>query len=503
MYKSVIADKDAYITNKVIGNLYRTGSNVGSAATLDLFKLYGATRSGSLPNVELSRLLIHFDLSSLKDLIAQNLLDVSDPSFWCKIVLKDVYGGQPTPSNFTVDVFPLSGTFEEGIGRDVVYYSDSDTCNWLSSSLETPWFSPGCDKQCIADLGTGDYITSSISIASTKSSQHFKTGLEDLNVDVTSVISATLSGELPDCGFRLSFSDSIESDARTYFVKRFGSRTVYDESKRPRLVFGFDNSMSDDTQNLTFDATCSLFLRNYSLGELTNILSGSSLDPVTGSNCLLLKLTTEVSGGTYDYYATGSQFSYGSTSSAFVSGTYVAQVSLLSSDPILSSLILASSSIRFKPVWTSLDQTIVYLSGSSLTFRPPSRTGTLRPKTLVVNALGLKDSYSVGEEAQVRVNIFDQSSPLIKVVKVPVELPGIVLKNVFYQIRNATTDEIVIPYDAPKNSTKVSSDSEGMFFTLDFSHLVPNNVYVVDVAIDNNGLKSVYKDASPNFRVTV
>ena len=67
MYKVLLADKDAYITNRFVRNAstssIKTSSNVGAASTLDLFKLYGSNldENGN-PRKELSRILIHFDL---------------------------------------------------------------------------------------------------------------------------------------------------------------------------------------------------------------------------------------------------------------------------------------------------------------------------------------------------------------------------------------------------------------------------------------------------------
>ena len=126
MLKILKSDKDTYITNKVIKGKRQLNANVGLAGTLDLFKLYGASLSGSFKNTELSRILIHFDLDPLRSLISSGKIDINDPSFWCKLHLKDVYGSQPTPTNFQVSVFPLSASFDEGIGRNVTYYSDYD-----------------------------------------------------------------------------------------------------------------------------------------------------------------------------------------------------------------------------------------------------------------------------------------------------------------------------------------------------------------------------------------
>jgi len=339
MLKILRADKDTYITNKVVKNIRKLNSNVGAAGTLDLFKLYGASMSGSSPNTELSRAVVHFDLEPLRALVSQGFIDVNHPSFWCKLKLEDVYGGQPTPVDFTLSVFPLSASFDEGIGKDVSYYTDYDVANWLTSSSGATWFVSGCGLACAAEASQGDYITSSLSIANTEVTQKFLKGDEDLIVDVTKIVSATLTGELPESGFRISFEKSLEDNTKTYFVKRFASVNSYDTSKRPKLIVGFDDSISDDTLNLTFNKECKLTLYNYDGNTLTNILSGSSLSQVSGSNCIKLKLMTEVSGGFYEKIFSGSQFSYGSVPA---SGIYQASVTLLSSDPVFSTKLSQS-----------------------------------------------------------------------------------------------------------------------------------------------------------------
>lgn len=502
MYKIVKADKDAYITDKVVRSVRMFSGNVGSAGTLDLFKLYGMTYSGSTPCLEKSRILIHFDLDPIRDLLSDGKIDTNDSSFWCKLIMKDVYGGQTTPTNFAVSVFPLSASFTEGTGRDVSYYSDYDVCNWLSSSSGVGWYVTGCSLTCDASTTTpGDYITSSAGISDTESTQLFVTGDEDLEIDVTSVVSATLAGALPDNGFRISFENSLEENTLTYFVKRFASRTAYDESKHPKLVVGYDDSIFDDTQNMTFDTACDVSLYNYAGGNLSNIVSGSSLTQITGDNCLLLKISTEVSGGYYDMFFTGSQFSYGSTAASYVTGTYTATVTIPSTDSVYRTKIAASSSVKVLPIWSSLDNSVGYVTGSELTVYSQSRVSHRRQKNYVVNVLGIRDSHTDDEEVFVRVNIFDHTSPLIKATRVPVELAGIVVREVYYQVRDAVSSEVVIPFDDTKNSTRVSSDSEGMFFTLDASNLTVGKSYTIDLMIANDGTTTKFMNASPVFRI--
>jgi len=159
MLKILKADKDAYITDRIVKGDRMMSGNVGAAGSLDLFKLYGYTSSGSVPNVELSRLLVHFDLEPLRDLVSSGRVDTTNASFNCTLKLFDVYGGQATPDHFTVAAYPLSRSFDEGLGRDVVYYADIDACNFLTSSnAQGTWYVSGCGLGG-AVSGAVDYAT--------------------------------------------------------------------------------------------------------------------------------------------------------------------------------------------------------------------------------------------------------------------------------------------------------------------------------------------------------
>lgn len=503
MFLSLKADKDTYITNKYIGGVQAKSGNVGTAGTLDLFKLYGITQvlSGGVlvPQIELSRVLMHFDLSQLREYHTAKKLDIADESFKCLLRLKDVYGGQTTPMNFTVDVFPLSASFDEGFGKDTVYFVDQDRANFLSSSKTLAWNKEGCAGACFS-TGSGDYITSSVSLPSTKVSQRFSTGDEDLLIDVTQVVSATISGELPDSGFRLSFSSEIESDSLTYFVKRFASRHAYNESSRPKLFVKFDDSVQDDSANLFLDSptASNVFLYNYVNGAQTNLLSSSQ--SVTGSNCILLDLKTEVTGvGTYTLTFTGSQHSLGTN---YTTGAYFAPVSLPLSNQYLKLLLEQSGSVKFTPVWKSLDSSVTYVTGSSLTAHAPNRTNKrLSPSRYTVSVLGVQSEYAENQDVFMRVNVFDDNNPIILAKRLPFLLPGVVQRNAYYAIRNSATNEYEIPFDPTDNSTRLSSDSQGMYFSFSATALTPLRTYVVDVMITVDGVQQKYLNVSPVFRV--
>jgi hypothetical protein len=503
MFRILKADKDTYITNKYVNSVPAKSGNVGIAGSLDLYKLYGVTQTTSgttkIPQTELTRLLIHFDLNPLKDLVSAGKIDTTHNSFKCFLNLKDVYGGQTTPNNFDVNIFPLSASFDEGVGKDVAYYSDKDKANFISASKSNSWNKEGCSLACFS-TGSGDYITSSITIADTKITQTFITGEEDLLVDVTSIISATLKGDLPDSGFRISFSNDIESNLQTYFVKRFSSRHAYDESKRPKIIVKFDDSISDDTSNLYLDSpiSSSLFLYNYVNGQLVNLISSSQ--EVTGSNSILLELQTEVSGiGNYSLFFTGSQHFYGSNPA---SGIYSASIKLPLTNESLKTKYLQSGSITFTPIWSSIDRTVSYVTGSVIIANAPNRTTKkLNPQRYIVNVIGINSEYPENVDVSMRVNIFDDNNPIIFAKRKPVHLPGIILRNSYYAIRDIATNEYSIPFDTLANSTKLSSDSDGMYFNINTSALAALKSYVVDIMILVDGQEQKYLNASSPFRI--
>jgi len=505
MFKVLRPLKDAYITDRYVNGESQVRANVGDAGSLDLFKLYGltSTTSGSthLPNTELTRLLVKFDLGPLRSAVAAGLVDPSASSFSCRLHLHDVYGGQPTPDNFTVAVYPLSASFDEGLGKDVVFFSDSDACSWLTASLAGgPWSAPGCGKGG-DDSAPCDYLTASALVGagtSLKSSQLFVTGEEDLDIDVTTIVSATLAGLLPDVGLRISFDPSLEGDQHTYFVKRFASRTAFNEDLRPKLYVRYDDSVQDDTNNLYLDSPSYLFLYNYVRSAPANLLSGST--PVTGLNNLLLQLVTPVSGGTYSLYFTGSQ--HFSNHNPRV-GIYSASVMIPSTDVVLQPQWQFSGSLIFTPVWKSLDGTVTYLTGDPITVYPPQRgSQALDPRRFEVTVLGVRDSMGVDEQTILRVNIFDHTHPYFtQAVKLPVESPGIVVRDVHYQVRDVVTGLIAVPFDLTTNSTRLSNDSAGMYFKLDASNLTRGHSYVIDVMIVTGNNQQLYKAASAAFRV--
>jgi hypothetical protein len=504
MYRILTASKDAYITNKIINNSFRaTDSNTGRAGTLDLFKLYAESTSGSNTSpTELSRILIKFDFSELRSLTS-SILDFSSNTFKCVMKLKDVYGGQTTPSNFKVQIFPLSRSFDEGIGRDIVRFEDLDTCNFLTASVSSDspslWFHEGASSKGLLGSDDIDVISSGNlldgnGVVDLWKEQTFKTGEEDLSIDITNVVSGILSNQIADHGFRISFSGSQEEDQVTRFVKRFGSRHASKANIRPHIAAYWNDTIKDHGDNFIFDLTGSLFLNNTARGSLRHIVSGTQAATVTGSDCIHLRLVS----GSYSKVYTGSQHSIGVN---FVTGVYSATFAISSFESSLLDEVKNAASATFDQYWQSTDGSVGYYTGS-LVVKMPERTAFKRATNrLFINITNLRTEYRRSQKVRMRVFVEDVAREIVA-TKTPVLSESEFFNQMYYRVRDAETGDVIIPFEVDSNATCLSTDSDGMFFDFFMSDLYPGRTYVFDFLIKDRGIDDLFVDVASTFRVT-
>lgn len=507
MYRILTASKDTYITNKIINNSFRaTDANVGNAGTLDLFKLYDENAlNGATGSIELSRILIKFPVSEITRMDSEGTIDINDSTFKCEIKLHDIYGGQTTPSNFTAILFPLAQSFDEGEGFDVVKFSDVTSTNYITASIvggsAIAWNSPGA--MASGSLGEGSidvYVSGSLegpsgtSTVSLSPMQTFETGKEDLLIDVTRIVSGTVSGQIPDNGFLIGFSGSFETNDKSYFVKRFASRNVQVAGLRPKMIVRFDDSITDRHSDSIFNVSSSIYLRNYHYGNLSNILSGAAATPLTGENCMILKLESGSFKKTYN----ASQAKRGRHD---VTGLYSASFAVSSFESLLYEQANLTGSITFNEVWTNEEETVTYLS-SSITISKEGRyrQNLQNQNNLLVTVLNLNDEYRSGEVVNVRVFAENRDRP-ITFVKTPYEKKSQIFSEMYYRVRDANDGKILVDFDKSLNSTKLSTDASGMFFTFYVDSLPAGRTYSFDFLIRRNGRDTVITDAASKFRV--
>lgn len=512
MYRLLKSDADTYLQNRIIDNSYRaTDANVGAAGTLDLYKLFDeSTLSGTTNPIELSRLLVKFDLNPLRALTG-SVLDVGDSSFKVTFRLSDVVGGQPVPSNFTAAIYPVSKSWDEGVGRDVGRYSDLDAANWVTASTSSGlslWNSPGAAAEGLLGSDDIDVIVSGnlndgLGLRPLFKTQLFSTGEEDLEVDVTDLVSATLAGQLPDHGFRIAMSGVLETNSSSLFVKRFASRHSTNPRKRPALIVKYDDSLQDDHSNFVFDTTGSLFLFNYSRGTAANILSGTAATPLTGVSALTLKLITGSIAPQVSQSFTASfdvdQYSYGSN---FATGVYVATFALSSFETELRNEVDRVGSASFHTVWMSNDETVPFLTGSLVVRRPDLNPFVPQDRQLIVKLPNIRQVYRRSQEPRIRVEVYDLNPEVgLTFSKLPVQRVGKTYRTMYWRLVDIYAGEVVIPFDTVDSSTLLSVDEKGMFFDFFPVDLSIGRVFAFEFLIRDGGEDIIVDKNMPTFRV--
>lgn len=506
------ASADTYITNKIINSQFRAiDANVGHAATLDLFKLYNETKLlNSASQTELSRILLKFDYSPITALTS-TILDLNSDSFRAYISLTDIMTGHAVPRNFTASIFPLSSSFDEGMGQDTISFDDIHTCNFITSSYTTQnnvWFVSGANAGGLLGSSNIDYISSGnlndgVGIRSLEFKQTFENGDEDLFIDVTSIVSATVANQIQNNGFRLSFTGSQEVDEKTRFVKRFAARHVSNRQIRPKIIVKFDDSIEDNHNNFTFNTTGSLYLNSFSRSSYSNIVSGSQLTQITGSNCILFELNK----GTFSFFVTASQRTAG-TSAQPVTGQYVATfaipdniTTLYNRKDTIQKLINDDRKIEFTTYWKSLDGSVAFNTGTLVIQKNDPISGDFSTRNEQIIATNLSQEYSKNDTVRIRLFGRNLNSENNEPVKRSIKLKSTIYEKLYYQVIDSITKKIIIPYDSVTNSTKVSTDIGGMFFDFNMNSLTIGRSYSFEFFIIDRGTSFLIKDASSVFTV--
>jgi hypothetical protein len=438
--------------------------------------------------------------------------------------MKNVYGGQTVPSNFTVKLNPLAKDWDEGRGSDLLYFKDIDATNWITASVNPSlslWTVSGASQTgSIGDV-CDYFVSGNIGIGSQSLSvtQSFPRGDEDLFMDITHLVSASVWANLPNYGFRLSYVDSQETDQTTRFVKRFGGRNANNPAIRPQLYVKYNgNIISDDSNLALFDNSNRFYVFNVPRGIYQNFSSGSSV--ISGANSLVLELIASKSQiipitswsqthsqsitfytSSISYFSasfSGSQVSFGNLKQT---GSYYSDISLSTfSTASLNAFVSASGYEQsFLLLWKSLDRTYLFASGGYVKFRKfLGDNSSFDQRNYVVNITNLEQFYTRAEHTTLRVFIQDWEFD-VATQRLPKPAISRIFKNMYWRLIDPFTKDIIVPFDSV--GTKLSSDGHGMFFDFWFSDLDPNRVYEFEFKIEENGKTDFFFEQGFRFKV--
>ena len=477
MIRRFYATKDNTITNAFEENLTTrgTGSNMGASDIVEVFSIYAQATSAS---AELARTLIEFNVTEISSSRDTGKIPASGSvSFYLNMF--NAPHSQTVPSNFTLEVSAVSASWEEGYGLDMEFYEDITRnrvgSNWIqarqsSSADGGRWTTPG-----------GDYH------ASPTFSQTFTSGLENLSLDVTSLVEEWIGGTKENYGFGVRLNSSFEAyfssstgqntdvelhntagQQKSFFTKKFFGRDSEFFFQRPVLEARWDSSRKDDRGYFYASSSLATAEDNLNTLYLYNTIRGRLRDIPTAPTSASLRASQ-----------TGANL-------------YTAPVYKESTGIYKADLFLNTTSSTLYDVW--------WVSGSSgIT---PYHTGAVSVKTFEANSHNPEDIYFISmpgirkeyrKNQTHRLNLYVRQknwSPNIHTIATRTSVPSLIIPSASFQLRRCIDDYVVVPYGTGSTShTGLSYDVSGNYFDLDATYLEAGYLYEVQYSFydEENG----------------
>ena len=461
-----VANADNTIVNAYKQNLQTraTGSNMGQADVSEIYSIYGRATTSS---AELSRILTQFNTTTIvSDRTAGVIPASGGVSFYLRLYNAET--SKTVPKNFKVVAQAISRSWSEGDGLDLENYKDSDVSNWISASQGIAWTSQG-----------GDYHASPVF------TQEFSTGLEDLEINITSLVEEWIAGTKANYGVGIRLTSSQETATDSYYTKRFFARGTQYFFKKPVIEARWNSSLQDDRGDFYMSSSLApaadnlntLYLYNYVRGQLINI-------PAIGTGDIYV-----------DLYET-------------LGGTALTQVPQTPATGGYVSPGVYSCSVGLTGTYSTLRD--VWYSGSTEYF-----TGTVSPKSFggagastgnsryVTNIKNLRSKYFSEEEARFNVYVRSKNwSPTIYTVA-STEIENTIIPSASYRVYRTLDGLNAIPHGTGSDlQTILSYDVSGNYFNLDMSLLEPGYEYGIKLAFYDSQRQSwIEQDQKFLFRV--
>ncbi len=447
--KKFYATADTTITNAYKEDISTRGtdSNMGLADSLELFFIYAQTPDADATEEqkrEEARIILKFDT----DAILANYSN-SFPS-GVKFVLKLTNAEHPftLPKNYSVKAFSLSESFVEGHGLDMESYLDEGPSSWNNREANTAWTTPGAIQGTETLLGT----------------QVFDTGLEDLEIDVTSYIEGIFNGDT-DNGVVLALDATLTAGTKSFYTKKFFSRSSEFFFKRPVIEARSSVTRSDDRGNFYKSSPFvaaneqNLYLYNSISGVRTNLVGNVALELFEDE-----ALTTSITTGVI----TNEE-----------AGVYKAVVTV--PDTVTATTIYEK--------WTSDANVVKTGPITLLTRQAETNDGDIEYITDITN---LKTFYTRQETAKFRIYTRQKDwNPTIYTVASK-EIENLIVEKMYYKIVRMVDGKDVLDYGIGTSGTNnehtlVSYDALGSYFNFDISLLEEGYMYGIKLLFSING----------------
>ena len=224
MIRSFFATKDTFInsgSNLIDGTDFQD-KNTGQDEILEIKKVF-FQREFHAP----TRALIQFDTTEINEYITSS--NVTN-DYKVHLRLYETKGTSGLSEEYDIAAYPLSESWDEGVGKEGDTPKTTDGCSWLyrqnkPNATEVSWETNG------GTFISEDEVTQSFSLSS-----------PDIDMDVTNIAKKWFSGENKNHGFLLRLSGSRETSTGSFEDLKFFSRqtnTIYS----PKLELRWDDHL--------------------------------------------------------------------------------------------------------------------------------------------------------------------------------------------------------------------------------------------------------------------
>lgn len=486
--------------NELILTQNNSGESGDTAFTIPagMQPLGGATIT-NFNRIDYSSVLINFDLTKFLEewdkIVSEGALQGIFNSLKARIVLKDVTTGINKPYDYSLQISSLLKNFKEGLGRDTIYFSDSDKSNFISISDSDSW-----------------EVESFVSKNSDKSSTVLNTfsvekGNEDLVFDVTDAIKASLVDLTLNKGFVVEFTKEFLFNKKSYFAKRLGSRHLLNKKLVPKLEI-LVNDSSSIIPSTTF--VKKRFLNTAEDFFVYNQLNGKFLDFPSPDNSSLFARIVKKSDSTVIYADDIATNSINNIFGESLTGIKKFSLSATQLDKFNATIKsnISNNKLETKVIWywkNNLNEEFV-LKEENINFYYSENFEENRIDSLVITTKFLESDVNANNTVHKCSTYFIDNLKDYEAVSTPYDLPSENLGDVYYSLVDIDNNETVIDFmDKSSNNfaTKMYYDGEKYIFNLFIPETLKNRRvnFVYKFFDPYTGNKKIVKNKSYTIRI--
>tara|TARA_Y100001938_G_scaffold150351_1_gene240880 strand:- start:5727 stop:7601 length:1875 start_codon:yes stop_codon:yes gene_type:complete len=360
---------------------------------------------------------------------------------------------------------------------------------------------------------TSSRNSATLTLTQTVGGFHGNTNIATTMTDSEATITQFAGGVgLPNYGLVLKLKNDFEdgSKKRSYYTKKFYSRSSHEFFLKPKIEAQWDDSIKDDRNSIIKSSSLAPQADNLNNIFLYNRIRGNLVDiPSTASHLVVQLFTSSVDAsdsGTGEHYGTAQTLPVDHTNVVAGAATFIT-ASKHSTGVYKAQFSYAGSETQLYDVWAKSGNDAD--GGRTTLFKGPGFTvGTDSANTFYespnykVSITNLKDSYIQTEKTTLRVYTRNKNwQPNIYTVAKNTA-PVNTIRDLYYKVVKVSDNYEVISYStgSTPSYSSVSYDVSGSFFDLDMTLLEKNNAYEISFVF-KDGANYIEQQEKFRFRV--